>query len=1291
MGYALYKKLGQGARLGLQPPNPIGATPASRLRVHHQPQVLPLPASPSFRVFARSFSLVREPGLATGEVEARVMSTFNGIVREFPDIRSSCAFVKHRLAQLANNEAVDFFRRHAEAQPPLACFLSHVHSDHLAGLESLRSPFVYCSAATKEMLLRLERYPCRINFARGILESRQQTYKHLRKVLKPLPLETPTTIELQPGHQIQVTLFDANHCLGAVMFLIEGDGRAILYTGDIRSEPWFVNSLARSPNLIEYTSGIKILDKIYLDTSFIKNIPFQTKAEGIADLLRKVSRYSNDTVFHFQAWTFGYEDVWVALSKALKSPIHVDDYKLGIYGSLRAKQFDNRFSSDFHLTPESPALTGYMCGNSPHPGCLTSDQNVRLHSCEKGNVCEVSRGQSTVLIQPVVAHLRSGEMLAEAGVGGGGEDLVREAELDFLNQTDLDALVDLVCCSDELTEGARVSIKKILTTAMSTGRSISLDIDISSFDENDAARDAIRVLAKKMGKTLEQDVARDDVSNDELPKTIRFPYSRHSSYAELCDLVNTFRPKDVWPCTVNPSEWLREGTTIKSLFGEFCSGETFVHDLEMEELAREQGPATAAHGIDSQTTADSNSRPESSPVASPEPSFPIPEANVASLNYASFNLPERLVSPLADTQQATNESDNEEPASEAPRPRIQNVGSHPNGAINETLSPSTVTKRGFEELEVDDSDISERESPWPKEASFAGHALAHQDAYYRMLGNATSDTWESIDLISTSNEYTTMEQSTATGTSTSTAAIIITMALAELLEALTWGRIFGYGALFLLGSFIVDLASQPRYPKDIPMLGHGRGWWAKVKNSVAYFSKHQTWIKEGYQRYGKKGLPFIAPAPISRLPDVILPQSQIAWMMDQPDRVLSAHNAHNSILYTQYNFLGSRLANEPFANRVMHKYLARHLPGIIPSIDDEVTVTVDKVLGFDTETWKSVNLWDMWLEIVPPVTSRLLVGPGVCRDETFLKAMVSFTDDVVRNSFLLHMFPKILHPILGRLFTIPNWLHWKRSSHVVLPVIQQRLLNMMRQQSGDPQYKDWVAPEDFITWDIRLALAEENVFELDSNTISKRLLPIEFAAIHTTVLTGQSWMFDLLSTPPEDGILDVLRDEFRAHKPAEGNWTKAALSSLLRVDSSIRESQRLSNFAANLVERMGTHHDEELYEGAQGYDPLRFSRVREAWEEKPEEERQANADEGSRARALGMVTTSDKHLAFGHGRHACPGRFFVAYELKLIMAHLLLNYDIKMLDERPQPQWIGATIIPPLDARIEIRRKKVSE
>ena len=55
---------------------------------------------------------------------------------------------------------------------------------------TLRS--VYCSAATKQILLRLETYACRINYAKGVLEAEQQTYKHLRKILVRLVVAAET-------------------------------------------------------------------------------------------------------------------------------------------------------------------------------------------------------------------------------------------------------------------------------------------------------------------------------------------------------------------------------------------------------------------------------------------------------------------------------------------------------------------------------------------------------------------------------------------------------------------------------------------------------------------------------------------------------------------------------------------------------------------------------------------------------------------------------------------------------------------------------------------------------------------------------------------------------------------------------------------------------------------------------------------------------------------------------------------------------------------------------------------
>ncbi|VBB80101.1 Putative protein of unknown function [Podospora comata] len=491
------------------------------------------------------------------------MSTFNGLVAEFPDIR------------------VDFFRSHPDLRPPLACFLSHIHSDHLAGLETLRSPFVYCSAATKEMLLRLERFPCRINYAKGILEARVQTYRHLKTLLKPLPLETPTVLELEPGNRIQVTLFNANHCPGAVMFLFEGGGKAALYTGDIRSEPWFVSAIARSPPLIEYSCGLKTLDTIYIDTSFIDDVDFPPKSEGIRELLEKVSKYPKDTIFHFQAWTYGYEDVWIVLSKALKTKIHVDDYKMSIYQSLVAKDTDNRFGTQFHLSHEAPALIGFMCGNTYHSGCLTLDQNVRLHSCEKGNYCPtVQKNLSSVVwIQPIVTRLPNGQDIAELGIGGGGEDLEREAELDYLFMEEIGSLLEILCDTEEVSNSMQEQIRHFLLGAVASGRKVPLDLERSALEDKDEIKlaDGLHAITKKL-KPQNKQHSLNESNAVALPRTITFPYSRHSSFPELCELTDAFKPRDIWPCTVDLRRWIEEDITIEGLFGAQCSDSVFRHD-----------------------------------------------------------------------------------------------------------------------------------------------------------------------------------------------------------------------------------------------------------------------------------------------------------------------------------------------------------------------------------------------------------------------------------------------------------------------------------------------------------------------------------------------------------------------------------------------------------------------------------------------------------------------------------------------------------------------------------------
>jgi len=83
------------------------------------------------------------------------------------------------------------------------------------------------------------------------------------------------------------------------------------------------------------------------------------------------------------------------------------------------------------------------------------------------------------------------------------------------------------------------------------------------------------------------------------------------------------------------------------------------------------------------------------------------------------------------------------------------------------------------------------------------------------------------------------------------------------------------------------------------------------------------------------------------------------------------------------------------------------------------------------------------------------------------------------------------------------------------------------------------------------------------------------------------------------------------------------------------------------------HLDNELYENAQVFNPFRFSDM---------------CNEAGEGIKHYFVSTSPEYLPFGHGKDACPGRFFAADELKSMLAHVLVTYDVKPENDKPRPE-----------------------
>jgi cytochrome P450 len=70
--------------------------------------------------------------------------------------------------------------------------------------------------------------------------------------------------------------------------------------------------------------------------------------------------------------------------------------------------------------------------------------------------------------------------------------------------------------------------------------------------------------------------------------------------------------------------------------------------------------------------------------------------------------------------------------------------------------------------------------------------------------------------------------------------------------------------------------------------------------------------------------------------------------------------------------------------------------------------------------------------------------------------------------------------------------------------------------------------------------------------------------------------------------------------------------------------------------------------------------------------------------------TSLDAMHFGLGRQACPGRFFASNEIKLLLVHLIMNYDISLSDSekgRPANSYYETQVLADSGYKLNMRKR----
>ncbi|THH28887.1 hypothetical protein EUX98_g5314 [Antrodiella citrinella] len=439
---------------------------------------------------------------------------------------------------------------------------------------------------------------------------------------------------------------------------------------------------------------------------------------------------------------------------------------------------------------------------------------------------------------------------------------------------------------------------------------------------------------------------------------------------------------------------------------------------------------------------------------------------------------------------------------------------------------------------------------------------------------------------------------------------------------------------------------------------------------------------------------------------IVAGPKQLEELKRMSDDQVSNYGGVDELLSARF-ILGDEVVSNPYHMPLVHAKLTRNLSDFHGDMKDEMWTAFDDHIGMPGE-WKSLPALKTVMSIISRTSNRVFVGLPLCRDPEFLEIAVAVTLDIAESRFVINLFPPVLKPLIAKFVNkVPSRL--RKAYAKMGPMVEARRRRAEECKSTNESWDE--KPNDFLMWLVDEAI--ENGCTNESTVLY--MLLMEFVALHTVAMNFTHALFYLAAN---SSLATPMRQEVEAVLEEEGGdlGSRTAVSKLRHIDSFLRESQRMNGANASKLNNLryfylqttyldasatvwrktlktitfssgvtippgvflsaastATHLDEHHHSNPDIFEPWRF------------------VSEDLHARSF--ASTTPDFIAFGQGRHACPGRHFAAYEMKLMLAYIVLHYDVKMrpgtdgVCVRPKNKWVGNSIIPDPTADVLFRKR----
>lgn len=302
---------------------------------------------------------------------------------------------------------------------------------------------------------------------------------------------------------------------------------------------------------------------------------------------------------------------------------------------------------------------------------------------------------------------------------------------------------------------------------------------------------------------------------------------------------------------------------------------------------------------------------------------------------------------------------------------------------------------------------------------------------------------------------------------------------------------------------------------------------------------------------------------------VLLPPKMVTEIKGLPENTLSATEAVREALMSKYtNFCPGEHGD--LLGLLVRTKLGQNLSRLAPALQEELEFLVSKEFPVCDE-WTSVKVQPFSLRTVARLSGRIFVGSDVCRNEEWMNVSINYAVHVFVAVVKLGFFPSWMRSVtqylVKELGQIRSDITTARK--LIEPLILSRLESMedetrgggekkkrMRQRSAYAGKKH--VPDDFMQWLLESLPSHERS---DIQTQTELQLILSAASIHTTNNLLTDCILDLAAHPH---MQDILREEVMIILD-EGGWARNdTLSKLKKMDSFIKETQRLAGNVSKL-------------------------------------------------------------------------------------------------------------------------------